>query len=97
MNGKRDEDARHRTIRGEPKLLTSAAAGLRSSPVGRRDGAPLPGAFVMFGIARLLDTLAAAMRGPHGLPHEVVSAAEDLAQHVLTYLQTDESGEDDRR
>ena len=51
----------------------------------------------MFGIARLLDTLAAAMRGPNGLPHEVVSAAEDLAQHVLTYLQTGEPGQDDRR
>jgi hypothetical protein len=96
MNGKRDEDARHRTIRGEPKLLTSAAASLRSSPVGRRDGAPLPGAFVMLGIARLLDALAGAMRGPHGLPPEVVSAAEDLAQHALTYLQTGEPGKDDR-
>jgi hypothetical protein len=95
MNGKRDEDSRHRAIRGEAELLSSAAAGLRSCPVGRADRAPLPGEFVMFGTARLLDTLAAAMRGPRGLPHDVVSAAEDLAQHVLTYLQAGEPGEDD--
>jgi hypothetical protein len=76
------------TIRGEPALLTGAAAELRSAPVGRADHAPLPGEFVQFGIARLLDALAVAMRGPHGLPHDVVSAAEELSRHVLTYVRT---------
>jgi hypothetical protein len=94
MNGRPDDHLRRQTIRGESELLTRAAAKLRSSPGGRTDGAPLPGEFVMFGIARLLDTLAAAMRGSPGLPHEVVSAAEDLAQHVLTYLQPGGPDED---
>jgi hypothetical protein len=82
-----------RTIRGEPELLVAAAAELRGGPAGRLDGAPLPGEFVMFGVARLLDALAAAMRGERGLPHDVVSAGEDLARHVLTYLRPGESDE----
>jgi hypothetical protein len=82
-----------RTIRGEPELLVAAAAELRGAPAGRLDGAPLPGEFVMFGVARLLDALAAAMRGERGLPHDVVSAGEDLARHVLTYLVPGESDE----
>jgi hypothetical protein len=83
------------TIRGEPGLLTGAAAKLRGAPVSRADRAPLPGEFVQFGLARLLDALAAAMRGPHGLPHDVVSAAEELSRHVRTYVRT--GGSDDAR
>ena len=80
-------DPADRTIRGDPSLLTGAAAELRSTPTGRTDGAPLPGEFVQFGLARLLDALATAMREPHGLPHDVVSAAEELARHIHTYLR----------
>jgi hypothetical protein len=81
------------TIRGEPSLLTGAAAELRSTPTGRTDGAPLPGEFVQFGLARLLDTLAVAMREPRGLPHDVVSAAEELARHIHTYLRPGSDGD----
>jgi hypothetical protein len=80
------------TIRGRPGLLVEAAAQLRGSPAGRRDSAPMPGEFVMFGVARLLDTLAVAMEGERDLPHDVVSAAEELAHHVLTYIVPGETG-----
>jgi hypothetical protein len=80
------------SIRGEPALLVEAAARLRGSPAGRRDAAPLPGEFVMFGVARLLDTLAVAMEGERDLPHDVVSAAEELAHHVLTYIVPRQTG-----
>jgi hypothetical protein len=81
------------TIRGDPALLTGAAAELRGAPLGRTDGAPLPGDFVMFGLARLLDSLAAAVRAPAGLPHDVVSAAEELSRHVLTYVRPGGAGD----
>jgi hypothetical protein len=81
------------TIRGEPALLTGAAAELRSAPPGRTDGAPLPGGFVLFGLARLLDTLAAAMQRAGGLPHDVVSAAEEVAHHVRTYVRPGGGGD----
>jgi hypothetical protein len=80
------------TIQGRSELLVEAAAQLRGSPAGRRDAAPLPGEFVMFGIARLLETLAVAMDREEGLPHDVVSAAEELAHHVLTYVVPGETG-----
>ena len=89
------DDGRRWTIRGEPALLTGAAAELRSAPLGRADGAPLPGEFVMFGLARLLDALAAAMWGSRELPHDVVSAAEELSRLVRTHLRP--SGGDDGR
>jgi hypothetical protein len=87
-----DEASGGWSIRGESALLVEAAAQLRGSPAGRRDAAPLPGEFVMFGVARLLDTLAAAMDSERDLPHDVVSAAEELAHHVLTYIVPGETG-----
>jgi hypothetical protein len=73
-------------IRGDPARLTEAAVALRGARAEEIFGARFPGEYVMSGIARLLDSLAREMRGNGTLSHDVVSAATEMAEHVLTHL-----------
>lgn len=45
-----------------------------------------PGEYAMFGIARLLDAIAFSMRVDGGTHSGVMTAATEVAHHVLTYL-----------
>ena len=73
-------------IRGDPARLTEAAAALRGARAEEIFGARFPGEYVMSGIARLLDSLAREMRDNRTLSHDVVSAATEMSEHVLSYL-----------
>jgi hypothetical protein len=73
-------------IRGDPARLTEAAAALRDARAEQIFGARSPGEYVISGIARLLDSLAREMRDNDTLSHDVVSAATEMSEHVLTYL-----------
>jgi hypothetical protein len=73
-------------IRGDPARLTEAAAALRGARAEEIFGARFPGEYVMSGIARLLDSLAREMRDNGNLSHDVVSAATEMSEHVLTHL-----------
>jgi hypothetical protein len=73
-------------IRGDPARLTEAAAALRGARAEQIFGARFPGEYVMSGIARLLDSLAREMRYNDTLSHDVVSAAAEMSEHVLTFL-----------
>jgi len=81
-----DDHTNRWTIRGDPARLTEAAAALRGTRAEQVFGARFPGEYVMSGIARLLDTLAREMRDNSNLSHDVVSAATQMSEHVLTYL-----------
>lgn len=72
-------------IRGDPARLTEAAAALRGARAEQIFGARFPGEYVMSGIARLLDSLAREMRS-NTVSHDVVSAATEMSEHILTYL-----------
>ena len=74
------------TIRGDPARLTEAAAALRGVPAEQVFGARFPGEYVMSGIARLLDSVAREMRKNGALSRDVVSAATEMAEHILAYL-----------
>jgi hypothetical protein len=73
-------------IRGDPARLTEAAAALRDARAEQIFGARSPGEYVISGIARLLDSLAREMRDNDTVSHDVVSAATEMSEHVLTYL-----------
>jgi hypothetical protein len=73
-------------IHGDPDRLTEAAAALRGARAEEIFGARFPGEYVMSGIARLLDSLAREMRDKGTLSHDVVSAATEMSEHVLTHL-----------
>ena len=73
-------------IRGDPARLTEAAAALCDARAEQIFGARYPGEYVISGIARLLDSLAREMRDNDTLSHDVVSAATEMSEHVLTYL-----------
>jgi hypothetical protein len=73
-------------IHGDPARLTEAAAALRGARPEEVFGARYPGEFVMSAVARLLDSIAREMREQDGLGHDVVSAAAELSEHVLTYV-----------
>jgi hypothetical protein len=73
-------------IRGDPARLTEAAAALRGARAEEIFGARSPGEYVMSGIARLLDSLAREMRDNRAISHDVVSAATEMAGHVLAYV-----------
>ena len=91
-----DDLANDWAIHGDPARLTEAATALRGAPAEQIFGARFPGEYVMAGIARLLDSLAREMRDNDTLGHDVVSAANELAGHVLAYLP-DLSGADHGR
>jgi hypothetical protein len=74
------------SIRGDPELLTDAADRLRCGIVRGVYRSQPPGEYAMFGIARLLDSLAHSMRHGAALHHDIVSSATEVARHVITYL-----------
>ena len=73
-------------IRGDPARLTEAAAALRVARAEEIFGARFPGEYVLSGVARLLDSLAREMRDNGRLSHDLVSAASEVSEHVLTYV-----------
>jgi hypothetical protein len=77
-------------IHGEPDLLVEAARKLRLGiKMGAYHSHP-PGEYAMFGIARLLDAIASAMRVSHAPHPQVVSAAAEVAHHVLSFEFSDD-------
>jgi hypothetical protein len=84
--------ANHWSLHGDPTRLTAAAAVLRAGNAEQLFGAGFPGDYVMASVARLLEAVAAKMRLHVDLGHDVVSAATDIAEHVLTYVSTDRQG-----
>ena len=79
----------HRPLHGDPARLTAAAAVLRAGDAAQIFGDRLPGEFVMFGVAQLLEAVAARMQEHADIGHSVVSAATGLAEHVLAYVPTE--------
>jgi hypothetical protein len=76
----------HWPLRGDPTRLTAAAAVLRAGDAEQIFGTRFPGEYVMASVARLLETLALKIHEHVDLGHEVVSAATDIAEHVLAYV-----------
>ncbi|MCE3552010.1 hypothetical protein LWC33_11125 [Pseudonocardia sp. RS11V-5] len=85
------------TIRGDPALLSDAAAALRAARAEQIFGSRFPGEYVMAGIARLLESLAYEMRtDDSALTRDVVLAATDMSRHVLRYLPELDDATSDR-
>jgi hypothetical protein len=61
----------------------AAANDLRRRPAG---GVHDPGEYALFGITRLLDALAESLERGDDLRDEVLSAADDLSQHIHHYI-----------
>jgi len=75
-----------RPLHGDPTRLAAAAALLRSSDAEQVFGTRFPGEFVLVGIARLLDAVARDLREHVEVGPAVVSAATEVAEHVLAYV-----------
>jgi hypothetical protein len=73
-------------LHGDPTRLTAAAALLRASDAEQIFGTRFPGEFVLAGVARLLDAVANDLREHVDLGEAVVSAATEVAEHVLAYV-----------
>jgi hypothetical protein len=78
-----------RPLQGDPDRLMAAAAVLRGADAEHIFGARFPGEYVMIGIARLLDALAYKIQAHADLGYGVVSAASEIAEHVLAYVPRD--------
>jgi hypothetical protein len=61
----------------------TAASDLRQRPAGAEHD---PGEYALFGISRLLDALAGSLERGDELRYEVLSAADDLSQHIHHYV-----------
>jgi hypothetical protein len=85
----------HWPLRGDPTRLTAAAAVLRAGDAEQIFGTRFPGEYVMASVARLLETLALKIHEHVDLGHEVVSAATDIAEHVLAYVPKNRQGSGD--
>jgi hypothetical protein len=85
----------HWPLRGDPTRLCAAAAVLRAGNAEETFGTRVPGEYVMASVARLLETLAFKIHEDVDLGHEVVSAATDIAEHVLAYVHPDRQSSDD--
>jgi hypothetical protein len=80
------DPSNHWPLRGDPSRLTAAAAALRSGDAEHVFGTRFPGEYVMAGVARLLEALAFRLHEQVDPGHEVVSAATDIAEHILAYV-----------
>ncbi len=85
----------HRPLHGDPTRLRAAAAVLRAGDAEQIFGTRFPGEYVMASVARLLDAVAFKIQGHVDVGHEVVSAASEIAEHVLAYVSTDRQGSGD--
>jgi hypothetical protein len=81
-------------IHGDAGLLVEAARRLRLGIAAGVYRSRPPGEYAMFGVARLLDAVAFSMRVDGATHPRVVSAATEVAHHVLTYQLPDDA---DRR
>lgn len=79
-------------LHGDPALLVEAARRLRLGIERGVYRSQPPGEYAMFGIARLLDAIAVAMRADGGTHVGVVSCATEVAHHVLTYVLPTDPG-----
>ena len=77
-------------LHGDPLRFMAAAAALRAGDAERIFGTRYPGEYVLTGVARLLEAVAAKIREHVDLGHEVVSAATEIAEHALDFLPRDE-------
>jgi hypothetical protein len=80
----------HWPVSGDPVRLATAAALLRAGDAERIFGTRYPGEYVLTGVARLLEAVAAKIREHVDLGHEVVSATTEIAEHALDFLPRDE-------
>ena len=78
-----------RPLQGDPVRLMAAAAVLRAADAEQIFGARFPGEYVMISIARLLDALAYKVQEHVDLGYGVMSAATEIAEHVLAYVPRD--------
>ena len=76
-------------VYGDPVRLAEAAALLRTGDAEQIFGTRYPGEYVMTGVARLREAVAARIRERVDLGHEVVSAATEIAEHALDFLPRD--------
>ena len=76
-------------LHGDPSRFMAAAAVLRAGDAEQIFGTRYPGEYVMTGVARLLEAVAARIRERVDLGHEVVSAATEIAEHALDFLPRD--------
>jgi hypothetical protein len=81
----------HWSVRGDPTRLAAAAAALRAGNAEQIFGTRFPGEYVMTGVARLLEAIANKIHERVDLGHDVVSAATEVAEHALVYVQLDEA------
>jgi hypothetical protein len=73
-------------LHGDPMRLIAAAGVLRAGDAEQIFGTRFPGEYVMTSVARLLEALAYQMSEHVDVGHEVVSAATEIAEHVLAYV-----------
>ena len=76
-------------LHGDPKRLTAAAAVLRAGDAEQIFGTRFPGEYVMTSVARLLEAVAIKVHEHVDLGHDVMSAATEIAEHVLAYVPRD--------
>jgi hypothetical protein len=81
-----DLDETMRGVRGGPELLAAAADELRRGLSAPEVQGKVPTEYVRYGTARLLDALAASVRNGDQVHHAVLSAANEMARHVMTHL-----------
>jgi hypothetical protein len=89
------DSTNHWPLHGDPTRLSAAAAVLRTVDAEQVFGTRFPGEYVMASVARLLETLAYKIHEHVELGHDVVSAATDIAEHVLAYVPMDRRGSGD--
>ena len=77
-------------LHGDPTRLDAAAAVLRSGDARQILGNRFPGEFVVIAVARLLEAVAFQLDERVDVGREVVSAATEIAEHVLAYVPTGE-------
>ena len=75
-------------LHGDPTRLRAAAAVLRAGDAHQIFGTRFPGEYVMAAVARLLDAVANELHERVDVGHDVVSAATEIAEHVLAYVET---------
>ena len=80
------------SLGGDPDRLVEAAAMLRAGSAEEVFGSRQPGEYVMEAAARLLDALGHRMREGGDVGHEIVSAASEIAEHILDHLPRETRG-----
>lgn len=74
------------SLHGEHAVLVEAARTLRSALTLEVYRSHPLDEYARFGVARLLEAIAHSLRVGDDLHHTVVSAAMEIADHVMTYV-----------